>query len=214
MVTPSQTLSKCWLNWKRSCATNRECYFRNSMIIFISDKNTVHSSTNSSRRKIIWFKHDIFSRMFVYFLLSYQCCYWCFSHTILQYILLSDRKIMSTRDTCGFILSIFVTGATLWACTFKVEHVVMGELATAPGGKYNFLTILNLVSRSCGLIIQQGKTAFLASTVTLFWCMHPEFLPWYKYSCIRKTISFTEITRFSLCGSSFSNRNGRTSDAC
>ncbi|CAF1138909.1 unnamed protein product [Adineta ricciae] len=51
---------------------------------------------------------------------------------------------MLIRDICGFILSIFVTGATLWACSFKVEHVVMGELATAPGGKYNFLTILNL----------------------------------------------------------------------
>ena len=72
-----------------------------------------------------------------------------FFHTDFQCILFSDKRLMSIRDVHGFIFSIFVSDAMLWACTFKVEHVVMDELATAPGGKYNFLTILNLVSRSC-----------------------------------------------------------------
>jgi hypothetical protein len=54
---------------------------------------------------------------------------------------------MAIRDILGFILSIIVAGAMIWACTFDIQHLIMGELATAAGGKYKFLTILNLVNR-------------------------------------------------------------------
>ncbi|UJR10441.1 hypothetical protein I4U23_014645 [Adineta vaga] len=48
------------------------------------------------------------------------------------------------RNILGLILAAIVTGAMLWACSFEVEQIIMGELATAAGGKYKFLTILNL----------------------------------------------------------------------
>lgn len=54
---------------------------------------------------------------------------------------------MSIRNLLGLVLSIFVAGTMIWACSFKVEQIIMGELATAAGGKYKFLTILNLVNR-------------------------------------------------------------------
>jgi hypothetical protein len=54
---------------------------------------------------------------------------------------------MAIRDILGLILSISVAGAMIWACTFEIQQIAMGELVTAAGGKYKFLTILNLVNR-------------------------------------------------------------------
>lgn len=54
---------------------------------------------------------------------------------------------MAVRDILGLILSVGVAGAMIWACSFEIEQIAMGEIATAAGGKYKFLTILNLVSR-------------------------------------------------------------------
>lgn len=54
---------------------------------------------------------------------------------------------MTLRNILGLILSIGVAGAMIWACSFEIEQIAMGEIATAAGGKYKFLTILNLVNR-------------------------------------------------------------------
>jgi hypothetical protein len=54
---------------------------------------------------------------------------------------------MAIRDILGLILSISVAGAMIWACSFDIQHIMMGELVKAAGGKYKFLTILNLVNR-------------------------------------------------------------------
>ncbi|CAF0891503.1 unnamed protein product [Rotaria sp. Silwood1] len=48
------------------------------------------------------------------------------------------------RNIIGLILSIFAAGALIWACTFDIEHLMIGELVTAAGGKFKFLTIINL----------------------------------------------------------------------
>jgi len=56
---------------------------------------------------------------------------------------------MAIQDIVGLILSIFVTGAMIWACSFDIQQLIIGDLATATGGKYQFLTILNLVNRMC-----------------------------------------------------------------
>ncbi len=53
---------------------------------------------------------------------------------------------MAIRDIIGLILSIFVAGVMIWACSFDIQHIMIGELVTAAGGKYQFLTILNLVT--------------------------------------------------------------------
>jgi len=54
---------------------------------------------------------------------------------------------MAIRDYIGLILSICVAGAMVWGCSFEIEQIMMGELVTAAGGKYKFLTILNMVNR-------------------------------------------------------------------
>jgi hypothetical protein len=54
---------------------------------------------------------------------------------------------MAIQDIVGLILSICVAGAMIWACTFDIQDLMIGELVTAAGGKYKFLTILNLVNR-------------------------------------------------------------------
>ncbi|CAF1124495.1 unnamed protein product [Rotaria sordida] len=48
------------------------------------------------------------------------------------------------RDIIGLILSIFVAGAMIWACSFEIQHLIIGELVTYSGGKYKFLTIINI----------------------------------------------------------------------
>ncbi|CAF4034973.1 unnamed protein product [Rotaria sp. Silwood2] len=48
------------------------------------------------------------------------------------------------REIVGLILSIFVGGAMLWACSFDMQYLAIGELATSAGGKFKFLTIINL----------------------------------------------------------------------
>ena len=53
---------------------------------------------------------------------------------------------MAIRDILGLILSIGVAGTMIWACSFEIEQIAMGEIATAAGDKYKFLTILNLVN--------------------------------------------------------------------
>jgi hypothetical protein len=53
---------------------------------------------------------------------------------------------MAIRDYVGLVLSIFVAGVMGWACSFEIQQIMMGELVTAAGGKYKFLTILNLVN--------------------------------------------------------------------
>lgn len=53
---------------------------------------------------------------------------------------------MALRDILGLILSIAVVGAMWWGCSFEMEQIMMGELVTAAGGKYKFLTILNMVT--------------------------------------------------------------------
>jgi hypothetical protein len=54
---------------------------------------------------------------------------------------------MAVRDYIGLILSIFVAGAMYWGCSFELGQIAMGEAVTAAGGKYQFLTILNMVNR-------------------------------------------------------------------
>jgi hypothetical protein len=54
---------------------------------------------------------------------------------------------MAVRDYIGLVLSICVVGAMWWGCSFEIEQIITGELATAAGGKYQFLTILNMVNR-------------------------------------------------------------------
>jgi len=54
---------------------------------------------------------------------------------------------MAIRDFAGLILSIFITGSMIWACSFDIQDLMIGDLVTAAGGKYKFLTILNLVNR-------------------------------------------------------------------
>lgn len=54
---------------------------------------------------------------------------------------------MMLRDYIGLILSICVAGAMFWGCSFEVEQIIAGELLNAAGGKYKFLTILNMVNR-------------------------------------------------------------------
>ncbi|CAF4269771.1 unnamed protein product [Adineta steineri] len=80
---------------------------------------------------------------------------------------------MSIRTILGLILSIFVTGAMIWACSFEIQQIMMGELVTAAGGKYKFLTILNLHLQAIYYIIciinfffgtdtiETGKRSFL-----------------------------------------------------
>lgn len=54
---------------------------------------------------------------------------------------------MSIRNYLGLILSICAGGAMFWSCSFEIEQMVAGELLTIPGGRYKFLTILNLVNK-------------------------------------------------------------------
>ncbi len=54
---------------------------------------------------------------------------------------------MAIRNYIGLILSICAIGAMYWSCNFEIEQIMMGELVKVPGGKYKFLTILNLVNR-------------------------------------------------------------------
>jgi hypothetical protein len=54
---------------------------------------------------------------------------------------------MAIRDYIGLILSICVAGAMVWGCSFEIEQIMIGELVTDAGGKYKFLTILNMVNR-------------------------------------------------------------------
>lgn len=65
---------------------------------------------------------------------------------------------MAIKETLGLVLSIFLAGAMIWTCTFNIEQIIMGELATAAGGKYKFLTILNLVNSS--LFIREEISRF------------------------------------------------------
>lgn len=53
---------------------------------------------------------------------------------------------MPLRDLVGLVLSGGMIGAMWWGCSFELEQIMMGELATAAGGKYKFLTILNMVN--------------------------------------------------------------------
>jgi hypothetical protein len=52
---------------------------------------------------------------------------------------------MSLPTVIGLFLSIFVVGAMWWGCTFEIQHIIVGDLVTAAGGKFKFLTILNMV---------------------------------------------------------------------
>ncbi|UJR35495.1 hypothetical protein I4U23_028249 [Adineta vaga] len=51
---------------------------------------------------------------------------------------------MPIRDYVGLVLSICSAGAMFWGCSFEIDQIIMGELVTAAGGKYKFLTILNM----------------------------------------------------------------------
>ena len=48
-------------------------------------------------------------------------------------------------DVLGLILSIIVAGAMIWGCSFDTQEIVIGPLAQFSAGKYQFLTIINLV---------------------------------------------------------------------
>ena len=52
---------------------------------------------------------------------------------------------MPIRNYIGLILSIVVIGSLYWGCSFEIQQVAMRELIMGPGGKYQFLTILNMV---------------------------------------------------------------------
>ncbi|CAF3754424.1 unnamed protein product [Adineta steineri] len=80
---------------------------------------------------------------------------------------------MLIRTILGLILSIFVTGAIVWACSFEIQPRTMGESVTAPGREYKFLTVLNLHLQAMYYIIciinfcfgtdtlESGKRSFL-----------------------------------------------------
>ena len=55
--------------------------------------------------------------------------------------------IMAFRDYIGLLISISTAGAMFWGCSFEIQQIMMGELVTAAGGKYKFLTILNMVRK-------------------------------------------------------------------
>ncbi len=40
----------------------------------------------------------------------------------------------------------------VWGCSFEIEQIMIGELVTDAGGKYKFLTILNMVNRSIYIV--------------------------------------------------------------
>lgn len=64
---------------------------------------------------------------------------------LLFFILLKISNTMALRDILGLIFSIGVVAAMWWGCSFEMEQLMMGELVKAAGGKYKFLTILNMV---------------------------------------------------------------------
>ena len=78
---------------------------------------------------------------------------------------------MAVRNILGLTLSIAVAGAMIWACSFEIEQIAMGEIATAAGGKYKFLTILNLVNR-IGVNFSRSFRLNLASTSGVLLCLH------------------------------------------
>jgi hypothetical protein len=41
----------------------------------------------------------------------------------------------------------------VWACSFDVEETLMKEFLGMPGGKFKFLTILNLVNKFFGIFL-------------------------------------------------------------
>ncbi|CAF1339982.1 unnamed protein product [Adineta ricciae] len=51
---------------------------------------------------------------------------------------------MAFRDYIGLLISISTAAAMFWGCSFEIQQIMMGELVTAAGGKYKFLTILNM----------------------------------------------------------------------
>ena len=55
---------------------------------------------------------------------------------------------MPARDVAGLVLSIGVAGAMFWGCSFPIQQLIMGDLLAAAGGKFKFLTILNMVKRT------------------------------------------------------------------
>mgnify|MGYP006892773796 CR=1 FL=1 len=55
---------------------------------------------------------------------------------------------MSLRDYIGFALSASSCCTMIWACSFDDERIMLADLLTMPGGRYKFLTILNLVNLS------------------------------------------------------------------
>lgn len=49
------------------------------------------------------------------------------------------------REILGLILSILAAVIMIWACSFENDQITIGEISNGVGGKYQFLTILNLV---------------------------------------------------------------------
>lgn len=103
---------------------------------------------------------------------------------------------MSIRNLLGLVLSIVVAGIMLWACSFKVEQIIIGELATAAGGKYKFLTILNLVNSFRSFNSHKEISVYMisASTSILLHPMRIELLLWLKQSLIYKSFVLTKIS--------------------
>lgn len=54
---------------------------------------------------------------------------------------------MPVRDYIGLVLSATTAGAIIWACSVDLEQMIMKDVMAIPGGKFKFLTILNLVNR-------------------------------------------------------------------
>jgi hypothetical protein len=77
---------------------------------------------------------------------------------------------MAMRDILGLLLSILVVVAMAWGCSFKIEQIMMGELVAAAGGKYKFLTILNMVS----VLIEDCPMIALLPSFSIFnWAILP-----------------------------------------
>ena len=54
---------------------------------------------------------------------------------------------MPARDYVGLALSVATAGGIIWACSVEIDQMLTKDIIAIPGGKFKFLTILNMVNR-------------------------------------------------------------------
>ena len=86
---------------------------------------------------------------------------------------------MATRSLIGLILSIGMVVAMWWGCSFDVQQVIGGPFAKAYGGKFQYLTILNMVNEEkSNRFFIEVLIFILVFSIILLRNLHFQFLPW------------------------------------